>query len=227
MGRTAASQQLYVINQPLVIFPFWELSHLVTIRQLSIHGKLKQFSVTRFSSWHQPTTESSHSDITHHSDIVLQLLVSLFVVLDFGVCVVVFVLRLISEIEHQLISPHVRTQFKTVGCGHGIGIIWNQRDVKATPALLACSLGAGVCWHGTPARALISRDAVDTSRIPAVWRLTTAHHGLSAMPAASALLACSVRASADTGHPHVRVSSWTWMTIVSQRTLATAVGAGF
>ena len=35
--------------------------------------------------------------------------------------------------------------------------------------------------------ALISRDAADT-RIPAVWRLSAAHHGLSAMPAARALL---------------------------------------
>ena len=38
-----------------------------------------------------------------------------------------------------------------------------------------------------------------------------------------------VRASADTGHPHVWVSSWTWMTkltIVSHETPATAIWAG-
>ena len=35
-----------------------------------------------------------------------------------------------------------------------------------------------------------------------------------------------VRASADTGYPHVRVSPWAWMTIVSHETPAAAVWAG-
>ena len=68
-------------------------------------------------------------------------------------------------------------------------------------------LRAGVCLHRIPACALISRDAGNTSMIPAVCRLSAAHHGLSAMPTAHALLAfllrAGLRASADTGRPHM------------------------
>ena len=53
------------------------------------------------------------------------------------------------------------------------------------------TLRVGVCLPRTPTRALKSRDAVDT-RIPAVWQLPAAHHGISAMPAARTLLACSL-----------------------------------
>ena len=37
--------------------PFWELSHVVTIKQLSIHGNLKQVLVTRGSSWCLPASD--------------------------------------------------------------------------------------------------------------------------------------------------------------------------
>ena len=116
-----------------------------------------------------------------------------------------------------------------------------SRKISATPALLACLLLEGVCWHGTPTptcadlpcqqmpacseQAVISHDATDTSGSPAVWRVSAAHHGLSATPTLYSPVGY-VRASADTWHPHVQVSSWTWMTIISQQTLATAIWAG-
>ena len=72
------------------------------------------------------------------------------------------------------------------------------------------SLRAGVFWPRIPAHALISRDGADT-RIPAVQRLSAAHHSLSAMPAARVLLACSpvcwhkIPACAGV---YMRLSSW-------------------
>ena len=58
----------------------------------------------------------------------------------------------------------------------------------------ARSLSVGICCPRTPSHKLISRDAA-IARIPAVRRLSAAHHGLLEMPAACVLHACSLCAS--------------------------------
>ena len=72
-----------------------------------------------------------------------------------------------------------------------LGSIGIKEDVDSSTR----SVRAGVCRHKTPTPALISHEAADTM-IPAVWRLSAAHHGLSAMPATRTLLACSLHAGA-------------------------------
>ena len=97
------------------------------------------------------------------------------------------------------------------------------KDAKATPVLLR----AGVCWHGTPTCALISRDAADT-RFSAVWQLSTSRLIIDARCLRSTHLfaTCTHLLTREYLHVHVRVSSWTWMTIVSHETPTTAVWAG-
>ena len=64
-------------------------------------------------------------------------------------------------------------QERTKGVVTVLGSIRIKEDVDSSTR----SLRAGVCWPRIPARALISRDAA----IPAVWRQSAAHHGLSAI----------------------------------------------
>ena len=82
--------------------------------------------------------------------------------------------------------------------------IWNQRRCQSSTRLLR----AGVCWHGIPACVLISCDATDTSRIPACVTYQRCPPPTLYSPV------CYVWAYADTGRRHVRLSAWTWMTIV-------------
>ena len=77
--------------------------------------------------------------------------------------------------------------------------------LRPAPVLLP----EGVTWHGRTT--LMSRDAADT-RIPAVWRLSAAHHGWSAMPALYSP-GCYLRA----GHTHVRVSNRVFMNLDDHR----------
>ena len=93
------------------------------------------------------------------------------------------------------------SMFDTNGCGHGFSSNWDQRRCRQQHPLAKC----GCPLTQEPAQALISCDAAGT-RIPAVWRLSAAHHGLSAMPALYSPV-CYAQRSADMGYPHVRVSS--------------------